>query len=114
MFAYDNVNNRNINDTKVFVDGKPPFIIENFSTSTVNYMDGIPVYPPYVTIFLAATDDIVGNDRIYYRINGGTETLYGGPITKLKKDADYTITVRAIDMVGNEVSKTITFKTAAN
>lgn len=114
MFAYDNVNNRNIGDTRVFVDGTPPFIIENFSTSSVDYIDGVPVYPPYVTVFLAATDDIVGNDRIYYRINGGTETLYSTPITKLKKGSDYTIDIRAIDMVGNEVSKTITFKTASN
>lgn len=112
LFGYDNVNNRNIGSTSVFVDATPPQIYENFSTQAIRNEDGLPLYPPYVKLFLAATDDIVGNDRIYYRINGGNEVLYSKPIGPLKKNEKYTVSIRAIDMVGNESTHEIAFKTA--
>ncbi len=112
MFGYDNVNNRNLGKTTVFVDAAPPSIYENFSTAAVSTQDGLQVYPPYVNIFLAATDEIVGNDKIYYSINGSKERLYTRPIGNLRKGTDYTLSIRAIDMVGNESSKEVKFKTA--
>ena len=113
LFAYDNVNNRNLGSTEVYVDAGPPVIIENYSARIVGSQDGFMVYPEYVTIFLAATDDIVGNDKIYYRINGGSERLYTKPISQLRKDREYVIDIRAVDMVGNESTKQISFKTAS-
>lgn len=114
LFGYDNVNNRNIGSTSVFVDGTPPQIFENFSTQAISIEDGIPLYPPYVRLFLAATDDIVGNDKIYYRINEGNEVLYTKPIGPLKRNETYTVSIRAIDMVGNESTREISFRTAEN
>ena len=112
MFGYDNVNNRNVGKTVVYVDATPPTIIENFSTRAVGSDSGLQVYPPYVNIFLAATDEIVGNDKIYYSINGGRERLYSRPIANLRQGSEYTVVIRAIDMVGNESLKEVKFKTA--
>ncbi|MBT8220101.1 MAG: hypothetical protein KJP00_09760 [Bacteroidia bacterium] len=114
LFAYDNVNNRNVGSTTVYVDATPPNIFQNFSTRSVGNEDGLDVYPPYVTVFLAATDDIVGNDRIYYSINGGSERLFTKPISALKRNTVYNFSVRAIDMVGNESTAQFKFKTANN
>jgi hypothetical protein len=114
FFGYDNVNNRNLGSTTVFVDATPPNIFENFSTRSIQSVDGVLEYPPYVTVFLAATDDIVGNDKIYYSINGSPEKLYVKPIEQLRKNIVYEISVRAVDKVGNESSRTFEFKTAEN
>ena len=114
LFAYDNVNNRNVGSTTVFVDAGSPTILENYSARILGSKEGLMVYPPYVTVFLAATDDIVGNDKIYYRINGGREQLYTKPISNLRRDRAYTIDIRAVDMVGNESQKQISFRTDAN
>jgi len=114
LFAYDNVNNRNIGATSVFVDASPPEIFPNYSTRPVGIEDGKDVYPPYLTIFFAATDDIVGNDKIYYSINGASEKLYTKPISGLRRNSEYKIDVRAVDKVGNETTRTINFKTSAN
>ena len=112
LFGYDNVNNRNIGSTEVFVDATPPVIYPNFSTQPVGEVDGLQQYPPYVTVFLAATDDIVGNDRIYYSINEGRETLYTKPLSRLQRNTKYKVSIRAVDMVGNEATTEIEFVTA--
>ena len=114
LFGYDNVNNRNIGGTEVFVDATPPNIFENFSTRSIGFEEGIPTYPPYVTVFLAATDDMVGNDKIFYSINGGNEKVYTRPIAGLRKGSTFSIVVRAVDMVGNESKRSFQFKTTAN
>jgi hypothetical protein len=114
LFGYDNVNNRNVSSAEVFVDASPPEIFENYSARAIGFEDGIPVYPTYVTVYLAATDEIVGNDRIYYSLNGAKEVLYTKPIGQLRKDTKYNVAIRAIDKVGNESTKGIEFKTAAN
>jgi hypothetical protein len=111
LFGYDNVNNRNINSMEFYVDNDSPEIIENFSTEATGSIDNENIYPSYVTVYLAATDNLTGNDRIYYRINGGKESLYTRPISNLKKDEKYTLEVRAIDKVGNESQKTVIFRT---
>lgn len=111
MFAYDNVNNRNINQTEVHYDSGPPKILPNFSTNPVDQKEGSPVYPTYAVLFLAATDEIVGNDKIYYQINDGNETIYSNPITNFQPGKKYEIKVRAIDKVGNESKQTLSFFT---
>jgi hypothetical protein len=111
LFGYDNVNNRNIGSTEYIADNDPPLIKENFSTESIETIDGKNVYPSYLTLFLAATDNMTGNDRIYYSINDGPEKLYAKPISGLKKNNDYTVKIRAIDKVGNDSEKTIFFRT---
>lgn len=112
LFGYDNVNNRNIDSDEFYVDTDPPVIKENFSTESTETVDGVNIYPFYITVFLAATDNMTGNDKIYYSINNGQERLYSNPISQLKKNTDYNINIRAIDKVGNESQKTIFFRTS--
>ena len=111
LFGYDNVNNRNINQFKIHVDNDPPQIISNFSTNATEQRDNLGVYPAYTVLFLAATDAIVGNDKIYYQINDATEVLYTSPISAFQSGKRYDVKVRAIDKVGNESKNTISFFT---
>jgi len=113
LFAYDQVNNRNVSEATVHFDSGSPIIISNFSTSPSAQRDGLGVYPPYVVLFLAATDEIVGNDKIYYRINDGPELAYSNPIGNLAPDKKYEIRVRAVDKVGNESTRSVSFFTSA-
>ena len=112
LFGYDNVNNRNLAQTNFFVDAEAPDILPNFSAQPVGDKDGLPVYPAYTTLFLAATDALTGSDRIYYRINEKAEQLYTAPLRNFNRNQKYSIVMRALDMVGNEATKTIHFYTS--
>lgn len=112
LFAYDQVNNRNVSEATVHFDSGSPLIIPNFSTNPSSQQEGLGVYPPYVVLFLAATDEIVGNDKIYYRLNDGPELIYSSPIGNLAPDKRYNIQVRAVDKVGNESTRLVSFFTA--
>lgn len=109
MFGYDNVNNRNISPLTVLFDGKPPVIKPNFSVGPVAQKDTLQVYPGHMVLFLAATDELVGNDKIYYQINAATEQVYTNPISIWQKGKPYEIKLRAVDKVGNESRQSISF-----
>ncbi|MDZ4709106.1 MAG: hypothetical protein SH818_11965 [Saprospiraceae bacterium] len=111
MFAYDNVNNRNIHQTEIHFDSGAPQILPNFSTKIMEQKEGLPVYPAYTVLFLAATDEIVGNDKIFYSINEGAEQTYSNPISNFQTGKKYDIKVRAVDKVGNESRQTVSFFT---
>ncbi|MGF1533842.1 MAG: OmpL47-type beta-barrel domain-containing protein [Bernardetiaceae bacterium] len=112
-FGYDNVNNRNRDQFYLFVDNDPPRILPTFSISPVGSMEGQNIYPKFVTVFLAATDQKVGYQKIRYRINGGPEKSYTGLIQGFQADTDYRIEVFATDNLGNESVEEIRFRTAA-
>jgi len=112
MFGYDNVNNRNINQITVLYDANPPRILPNFSVGSVGQTNDLPVYPPHMTLFLAATDEMVGNDKIYYQINSSPEQLYLNPLSQWQKGNLYKIKIRAIDKVGNESTSELSFRIA--
>ncbi len=112
VFGYDNVNNRNIADTEVYVDLDPPMIFETFSSGAAISSDGLDVYPDYVTLFLSSKDQTVGTSKIYYSVNGKKKKLYAKPITGFLKDKKYQIDITAIDMVGNESTRSIEFITS--
>ena len=112
LFGYDNVNNRNINQTTVLYDAKPPKILPNFSVGQVGQVNELPVYPSHMTLFLAATDEMVGNDKIYYQINTSPELLYVNPLSQWQKGTLYKIKIRAIDKVGNEAVSELSFRIA--
>lgn len=109
MFGYDNVNNRNINQLTVLFDGVPPKLLPNFSVGSLGQKESLPVYPGHMVMFLAATDELVGNDKIFYQINSNPEQLYTNAITGWQAGKKYDIKIRAVDKVGNETSQTITF-----
>jgi hypothetical protein len=109
IIGYDNVKNRNTEVFDFIVDSNPPEITSNFSTTPTGTKEGIAVYPSFTFLYLAATDFKVGVDRIYYTINGGSKKMYTAPIQGLSKGEKYDIEVYALDNLGNESKKTITF-----
>jgi hypothetical protein len=113
FFGYDNVNNRNIKDFTIMVDNIGPEINPSFSNLRNNPENSgeYPMYPSYVTLFLAATDANTGLEMIYYSINGDKELPYTGLIKGFKKNRAYAVKIRAIDSLGNEAVRTINFTT---
>ena len=101
-FGYDNVNNRNIKDFTLHVDNKGPEIFTNFSNALNQESSA---YPSYVALYLAATDLNTTISAIYYSINEGAESLYGKPIRGFKKNKNYRIKVRAVDILGNQTQQ---------
>lgn len=108
LFAYDNVNNRNTVTNPILFDNDVPQLFTRFSTAPLD-TSSETVYPPYVTLFFAATDQTVGNDKIFYSVNGSNEIAYGNPISNLTPGKKYQIVVRAVDKVGNESKQELRF-----
>jgi hypothetical protein len=111
FFGYDNVNNRNVNRFDFIVDNDPPEIYYHFSIKPLREEDGIPVYPAYASLYLAATDWMVGGQYIKYAINDGKEQIYNGIIFGFEKGKTYTIKIISNDKLGNSARKEIQFKT---
>lgn len=105
--GYDNVNNRNSKETYFILDTKGPEVTHQFANSA---NDG-DKYPSYTTIYFAATDVEVGTEKITYRINGGGEQSYVAPLRGFEKDTEYTITIKAYDLLGNVSETELSFKT---
>lgn len=109
-FGYDNVNNRNIKKAIFIVDNDGPQIIYTFSIAPTKEGEE-ELYPSYSIVYLAATDDYIGNDYLTYSINGGLETPYKGGKKGFEKNKKYIITVKAVDKLGNVSIEEISFKT---
>ena len=113
IWAYDNVNNKSEVSYDFFVDDKAPEIFNHYSVETQNTKHTgnktNKVFPKGTFIYLAAEDNVVGNEVIYYSINGGKEKKYTHPISGLKANKDYEIVIKAIDLLGNTSTKTISF-----
>ncbi|MDW7694412.1 hypothetical protein R9C00_06655 [Flammeovirgaceae bacterium SG7u.111] len=91
----------------VMVDNDGPEIFYHLSMDAIGEQmlkdktKPIPVYASHTKLYLAATDVLVGTDKIYYTIDGGTEKLYTGPI-QTSKAGLRALSVRAVDKLGNE------------
>lgn len=114
--GYDNVNNSNSNSFNVVVDAKGPEVHAHFSMHPFGkkQVDNEPLdeYPDHVIVYLSATDNMVGCDKILYSINGGYEKKYLAQIDGFRKGKTYTLKVRAFDKLGNENSKEFRFTIA--
>ncbi|TAG54455.1 MAG: hypothetical protein EAZ27_08960 [Cytophagales bacterium] len=110
FFGYDNVNNRNIKKTNFIVDNDGPEVISTFSISSTKEGEE-ELYPSYSIVYLAATDDFIGNDYITYAVNGGEELPYKGGIKGFEKNKEYIITIKAVDKLGNKTVEELSFKT---
>ncbi len=108
-YGYDNVNNRNRSEFFVYVDATGPEIKHNFSIAAQGMKDGLPIYPPHVSLFLGAIDQLIGAKDLYYTINQGPEKRYSSYITGFKKDAMNTIKIKALDHLANETIQEIKF-----
>ena len=117
--AVDKVNN--VEQTKkssCLVDNNAPKIYVNFSIEAIGQkeVDGkkLNVYPTYTKMYLGATDKYAGTEAIYFSINGGSKMRYisARDIAQkglLRKPGKYTVTVEAVDKLGNKSVKTIEF-----
>ena len=113
--GYDNVDNSNSNNLKVFVDNTGPEIFSHFSILPINKKrigdKIIDIYPGYVVLFLSSTDKSIGYDNMYYSINNELEKLYAGLIENFDQGKDYILKVRAQDKLGNQTDRVIEFST---
>jgi hypothetical protein len=106
-YAIDNVNNRGGNQSVAFVvDNVPPIISHHFGTSPIGKQGGLEEYASHTVLFLAATDQLAGLEKIFYAVNGGKEQLYTGPIS-FPESGEVQVSVRARDKVDNEISSQI-------
>lgn len=104
--AWDNVENLNIGSFSFGVDAQAPQVFYHFSVKPNRFSDEdgemVAVYPQGVILYLGATDDIVGVDQILVSVNEARERAYNQPLSEFKANQTHTITIRAIDKLGNE------------
>ena len=121
FYSTDNVNNaHDIRKSKCHVDNTPPEIFYNFSiepsgTKNING-ENLNIYPNYTRLYLGATDEKVGTDKILYSIGNGKLVSYSSgsslDISELNtflKNKLYELNIQAIDKLGNKSEKTIKF-----
>ncbi len=118
--ACDNVNNQEMEKiSKLYVDNEPPEIYVNFSIQAIReeVVDGelLKVYPPYVRMYIGATDKHCGTQDIFYAVDGGKMVQYTGLQSSadqeiFKEEKVYDLLLEATDKLGNRGSKTIRFK----
>ena len=121
FYSTDNVNNvHDKRKSKCHVDNTPPEIFYNFSiepsgTKNING-ENLNIYPNYTRLYLGATDEKVGTDKILYSIGNGKLVSYSSgsslDISELNtflKNKLYELNIQAIDKLGNKSEKTIKF-----
>jgi len=113
VIAYDNVDNLNNTNIMVSLDNTGPMIFERFSTlpNGTQQIESkqLDTYPPFMVLFLSATDINVGYDNMYYKVNDQPFQMYNGQIKGFSQEKPYTVVVKAIDKLGNETEKIIQF-----
>ena len=117
--AIDKVNNvEKTKKSSCLVDNYPPKIYINFSIEPIDIKDvngeKLNVYPTYSKIYIGATDKYSGTESIFLSINGGPKFRYisAKDIARrglIRKPGTYTVTVEAVDKLGNKSEKTIKF-----
>ena len=110
--AIDNVNNTEVlKMNSFFVDNTPPVLHYNFSVKAIGEKtvrdQKYDIYPSNAMLYIAATDNAAGGERIEYRING-KPTLNLIPIKGLVP-GNYEIEIAAYDMLGNKTLEKLHF-----
>lgn len=110
--AVDRVNNKEpVQILELYVDNLPPVINYNFSVESIGNKtvrdDIYTIFPTNVMLYLSATDARSGSDRIEYSINGGANQTTN-PV-KGFTPGNYSIEVKAYDVLGNQSSEVIKF-----
>lgn len=106
MRTIDNVNNESEPIVQVvYIDNKAPVISHHFSVDKIGKKtvrdQVLVIYPKDAKLYLAATDKHVGVNKVYYKINGGTERGYVSPIG-FSSYSNIAIEIRTVDHLGNE------------
>lgn len=113
-WSVDNVNNRIENKAVLLiVDDVPPQIIETYSISPIDSVQGtegkfVKVYPRFLSIFVAAIDANSGIKSIEYSINDKEAALYDSPLL-FEREGSYHLSIKAVDNVDNVQKKEIDF-----
>jgi hypothetical protein len=110
--AIDNVNNtEKEKNLEVYVDTEPPDIHYHFSVQSIGSKtvrdEQYTIYPTNAMLYIAATDNRSGGEKIEYRLNGGSLKTEN-PITSLPPD-NYLVEVSVYDVLGNKNTTEIKF-----
>ncbi len=113
----DNVNNvEQDKNSSCLVDDTAPEIFVKFSIQPIGTKKGLPIYPNYTRMYVAATDKKVGTETIQYSMDDGALTLYSSPQTldaseqsRFRKNKKYKVRVVAKDKLGNQSEKVVEF-----
>jgi hypothetical protein len=112
--AYDNVENINLINFAFSVDAEAPKIFYHFSTMPIKseIEDGkqLNIYTSNTILFLAATDNLSGINKIEYSINDSKFSRYEKAIDSFKLNSSYSIKIKTTDLLGNESIEEINFK----
>jgi len=113
-FSFDQVNNQEkAKQLKFTVDNVAPQIFVHFSVGRTDTLktddtkEEYYVYPKNCMIFVGATDQMAGVDKIWYTINNNRQ-LYTTPIT-VSDPGIYRITIQVSDKVRNVTQKQLLF-----
>jgi hypothetical protein len=111
-FASDNVNNREEEQSLVFiVDEQGPSIHHHYSVEPIGEKvvreEKYIIYPSNTKIYIGATDNVAGEESLRYSVNGGkmATTI---PVSGLQP-GNYEIAIEAADALKNKTTKTIRF-----
>jgi hypothetical protein len=111
--GFDNVENISKQEFTVISDNTGPEIFVQFSINPRKIRnaqgENAEVFPRHLIVFLSAKDNIVGVDALYYSINGLPAVKYNSLIGNFNASGLYALKIRAVDKLGNETSKEISF-----
>jgi hypothetical protein len=111
-FAVDNVNNIENTKTQIlYVDNAPPVIHYHFSVEQIGEKvlrdEKYSIYPSNAKLYIAATDNLSGGEKLEYSVNGATKKNII-PIEKLVP-GNYEVEIFANDALGNQSTRLIRF-----
>ena len=112
--AYDNVDNLNLISFGFGVDNQAPSIYYHFSIEPSGWVNDrgekIPIFSKGLKLYLAATDNISGVEKLSYNINNTGDIQYGSPIEWFKPKTNYFLLIKSMDALGNASEKTVKFR----
>jgi len=111
-YAVDMVNNSEKPIQMAFqIDNEPPELQVTYNAEPrKDSVDGIPVYPRDLAIGFNAVDWQTEVDKIIYRFNNGKELLYRNLVSDFEPGKVYTLTVYALDRLGNKREQSVVFR----
>jgi len=112
--AYDNVDNVNLISFGFSVDNQAPAIYYHFSIEPSGWLnengEKIPIFSKGLKLYLAATDNISGVEKLSFSINGAKEISYNSPIEWFKTNTTYTLLIKSADVLGNTSEQVVKFQ----
>jgi len=111
--SFDNVDNVNLISFGFGIDNQAPSVFYHFSIEPTGWLnekeERIPIFSKGLKIFLAATDNLSGVDKLSYTLNN-YETQYTSPIAGFKPATTYALQIRSTDVLGNSSEQTVKFR----